>query len=355
MAAPGSADLDIALIGSGWISRQYAEAIRQVDGARLVAVASRGAQGAETLARDFDAPLRATFDTLDTLLADERIDVICVNSPNYLHAEHAIAALRAGKHVVIEKPMCMSYAEADAILAAARDSRRGVAYAENLVFAPRFVRARELIREGAIGRVRWARQVEKHGGPYSPWFWRAHEAGGGALADMGCHGIECLRWLLDKPPIRRVRAHLARLRHRDKTALDDDATVLMELDDDAYLVSESSWAVTTGMQSRLEVHGSEGSLEVDLLAGPGARLCRAGGEWEILEDPDCGDSGYVAQLKHFLDCFRSAREPEEGAADGRAVLEILLAAYASAARGTPIELPFDPGPVLRPVELWVRG
>ena len=148
--------------------------------------------------------------------------LVCVNSPNRLHAAHALAALAAGKHVVVEKPLCLTLDEADALCAAA--TRQGVVlgYAENLCFAPLYRRARELVREGAVGRVLWARQVEKHGGPYSPWFFDRAEAGGGALMDMGCHGIEALRFVFDRPAVRAVSARLATTLHADKTDLDDE-------------------------------------------------------------------------------------------------------------------------------------
>ncbi len=346
--------LGVALIGSGWISRQYAEALRRIDGAQLLGVASRDPANAARLAAEFGASSVAGFDELGPLLDDPAIDVVCVNSPNHLHARHAIAAADAGKHVIVEKPLCMTLAEADAIAASSRAASRGLGYAENLCFAPLYRRARDLLAGGEIGRVHWARQVEKHGGPYSPWFWCANEAGGGALADMGCHGIECLRWLLGKPPIRRVAARLSRLLHREKTALEDDARVVLELEDGRYVVSESSWAVVSGMQSRLEVHGSAGSLEADLMAGS-LRLFRTGRGWTELPGSSPAEAGYPPELEHFFECFRSGEAPSEGGDDGRAVLEILCAAYASAARGRAIELPFDPGPVLRPVDLWLSS
>jgi predicted dehydrogenase len=277
---------------------------------------------------------------------------VCVNSTNRLHATHALAALRAGKHVIVEKPMCLTLAEADAILEAARAAGRGLGYAENLCFAPRYREARRLVDTGAVGRVLYARQREKHGGPYSDWFWSAEEAGGGALLDMGCHGIECLRWLVGKPHVARVSAEIRTLLHGARTDLDDDAIVWLELEDGTRLVSESSWAVKSGMESDLEVHGTEGTLYVDLMGETGLRLHREPEGWtRPMADP-LGSLGYPQQLEHFLDCFASGAEPEEGGRDGRAVLEIALAAYASARSGRPVALPLDPPGVERPVDLW---
>jgi predicted dehydrogenase len=316
-----------------------------------VAVASRTREAAEKLAGAAGAKAYA-FDELDALLADPRVELVCVNSPNRLHAEQALAALEAGKHVLVEKPLCLTLDEADALCAAAARHGRVLGYAENLCFSPLYRRARELIREGAVGKVHWARQVEKHGGPYSPWFFTREDAGGGALMDMGCHGIEALRFVFGRPAVRAVSARLATTLHADKTSLDDDAVVTLELADGAVLVSESSWAVKSGMQSTLEVHGADGTLFVDLMGETGLRLAKTdgGAVTRPMVDPLL-EHGYVGELAHFLAAAHG--EPcEETGEDGRAVLEILLAAYASAGQGgRAIALPFRPT-AARPVDLW---
>jgi predicted dehydrogenase len=352
--ASGGRSGGVGLIGAGWISRVYVEALRRVPGAWVVGVASRTRLSAERLAKSCDAPLRVDYGDLERLLDDSRIEVVCVNSTNHLHAEHAIAALGARKHVVVEKPLCLSLEEADRMIAAARGAGRGLAYAENLCFAPHYRHARNLIASGKLGRVLYARQCEKHDGPYSDWFYQPQEAGGGALLDMGCHSIECLRWLLGKPPIARVSATLATLRHEERTRLDDTAVVQLELQDGARLLSESSWSLQGGMESTLEVHGTDGTLHVDLLGEGGVRVWRGGEGWKVEHPDPLGLSGYPQELEHFLDAFSRGVEPEETGEDGRSVLEILLAAYASAREGQAIELPFDPGPVRRPIDLWLR-
>lgn len=315
---------------------------------------SRRQETATLLARSCGAPLALTYADLDTALSAPPVDVVCVNSPNHLHAQHAIAAARAGKHVIVEKPLCLSLVEADAVLSAAQSAGVGLAYAENLCFAPLYRQARALLISGAIGRVLRARHCEKHAGPYSPWFWNVEEAGGGALLDLGCHSVECLRWLLGKPRITRVSAELRRVAHADKTRLEDDARVALELEDGTQLIAESSWAHADKSESRLEVRGQGAVLEASLLGESGLRLRQGDGDWERVAATETGDSaGYVEELTHFLDCFRAGREPEESGHDGRAVLEILLAAYASAQRGEPVALPFDPGDVARPVDLWL--
>jgi len=313
-------------------------------------VASRTRAAAEKLGGDRGA--RAfSFDELPQLLADPAVGLVFVNSPNRLHAAHALAALEAGKHVVVEKPLCFTLDEADRLCAAAARHQRVLGYAENLCFAPLFRRVRELVRSGALGRVLWARQVEKHGGPYSPWFFDPAEAGGGALMDMGCHGIEALRFALDRPPVRAVTAQLRTVLHGARTTLDDDAEVRLELADGAVLVSESSWAVQGGMQSSLEIHGSEGRLVADLTGETGLLLTRRDGAQSRPPVDPLLDHGYAGEIAHFVAAANGAPLEESGE-DGRAVLEILLAAYASAGQGgRAIALPFRPS-AAKPVDLW---
>ncbi len=347
-----SRPLGVALIGAGHISRKYVQALSQVPAARVLGVASRSRDSAARLAQACRAELSFVYGELERLLSAPGVDVVCVNSINRLHSEHAIRAARAGKHVIVEKPLCLTLAEADAMLEASAAAGTGLAYAENLCFAPHYRRARELVASGALGRVLSARQCEKHGGPYSAWFWNVEQAGGGALLDLGCHSFECLRWLLGKPRIVRVSAQLATVRHGDRTRLEDDARVTLELEDGTPLRTESSWAAQDDGESSLEVEGSEGRLVLNRLAGE-LRLERHDEGSRLIPVESGAGDGITEELTHFLECFRQGRTPDEAGADGRAVLEILLAAYASAARGEPVSLPFNPGDITRPVDLWL--
>ncbi len=348
-----SRPLGVALIGAGHISRKYVRAFAHLPAARVLAVASRSRDAAARLAQACGAELSVDYGELERLLSAPGVDLVCVNSINRLHAEHAIRAARAGKHVIVEKPLCLTLAEADAMLEASAVAGTGLAYAENLCFAPPYRRARELIAEGALGRILSARQCEKHGGPYSSWFWNVEEAGGGALLDLGCHSIECLRWLLGKPRIVRVSAQLATVRHGGRTRLEDDARVTLELEDGTPLHIESSWAAQDQGESSLEVEGSEGRLVLNGLAGELRLERQREASRGIPIEPGAAD-GITEELTHFLECFQQGRVPDETGADGRAVLETLLAAYASAGRGEPVSLPFDPGPIARPVDLWLN-
>ena len=122
-----SCPLGVALIGAGHISRRYAKALAHLPLARVRGVASRTREGAARLAQTCGAELAVDYGELERLLSAPTVDVVCVNSINCLHAEHAIRAARAGKHVIVEKPLCLTLTEADSMLQASAAAGTGLA------------------------------------------------------------------------------------------------------------------------------------------------------------------------------------------------------------------------------------
>jgi myo-inositol 2-dehydrogenase/D-chiro-inositol 1-dehydrogenase len=347
----------VGLLGAGWISRKYLTAFRDVAEGRPIGVWSRTRESAESLARRGDLAL-ATIDVDELIAASE---VVCVNSINALHAEHGVRAARAGRHVIVEKPLATSFDEGRTLVSACREAGVGLGYAEELCFVPKFVRAREIARSGDLGEVLHVRQRESHGGPYSPWFFTREEAGGGVLMDMACHGIELVRWLLGKPAVSEVSAEIRSTGKLHETELDDHSHTHLLFESGVTASCEASWILQGGMQSVLEVWGTRGHLAVDLLGETGIRVFTPKGSavagtapgWAHGLTHPARENGYPQELSHFLGCFREGRVPEEGGEDGLAVLEILQAAYASARAGRRITLPFRPEGVERAVDLWL--
>lgn len=352
-----AAPFRVGLLGAGHISATYARALREVAGAELVAVWSRTRESAERFAEREGLALGSS----DPGVVIEASDVVCVNSINALHAEHAIRAARAGRHVIVEKPLAVSLGQARDMIAACEEAGVGLGYAEELCFVPKFVRAKEIAASGDLGDILHVHQRESHGGPYSPWFFTRDEAGGGVLMDMACHGIELVRWLLGKPTALALSAEIRCTGLVHETELDDHSITNLSFEGGVTATCEASWILQGGMQSRLEVWGTKGHLEVDLLGGTGIRVFTPKGSASAFTGPGWGttspswlhDNGYPQELEHFLACFRSGATPEESGADGLAVLEILHAAYASARRGERIALPFRPEGVERAVDLWL--
>lgn len=358
----------LGLVGAGFVAGVHAEALREVAGARVTRVAGRDPGRVEAFARAHGIPAWETDWRALVTAAD--VDAVLVLVPNDLHAEVTLAAAAAGKHVLVEKPLCPTLEQADAMIAACARAGVLLAYGEQLCFTPKYERLRQLAREGAFGRVYHLRQAEKHSGPHSPWFWDVRRSGGGALMDMGCHAFGWFRWVLgpDYRPVEvlcRCDTHM----HADRTQGEDHALALVTFANAAGEVvtaqAEESWAKPGGMDDRAEVYGTGGVGYADLFQGSsdlvysadgyGYALEKAGGSrgWSFALAEEVHQQGYPHEMADFVAAIAQGRPPRQTGEDGRAVLAMLLGAYASAGRNAAVALPLAPVPRdALPVSLW---
>jgi len=354
----------IGLIGSQFVSSIHAQALRTVAGAELLAVASPTEGHARRFAERFSIPHH--FQDYPRMLAMDELDMVVLGLPNDLHCQATLAAAAAGKHVVCEKPLCMNLAEADRMITACRKAGVKLMYAEELCFAPKYVRLKQLLDEGALGKPVLLKQSEKHDGPHSPHFWDVQRAGGGVTMDMGCHAIEFFRWMLGRPKIRSVYAQMGTYVHTSKTRGDDNAILILEFDNDVVAVAEESWTKLGGMDDRAEVHGSQGVAYADLLRGNAIQAYSATGYgyavekagstvgWSFPIYEEVWNYGFPQEFAHFVDCVRNDKQPLVTGEDGRAVLEAIFAAYESACTGRKVMLPLQTT-AAKPYDLWRGG
>ena len=356
----------VGLIGSGFVSSIHAEAFKHVPTAEVVAVASPSRGHAEQFAQSFGIP--RFYKDFRSLLDDKDIDLVVLGLPNDRHCETTLQAAQAGKHVVVEKPMALNLADCDRMIDACRRAGVILGYAEELCFAPKYVRLKRLVDEGALGRVHLVKQSEKHDGPHTDWFYLTERSGGGVTFDMGCHGIEFFRWILGTEPgnkasIRSVYAELGTQIHGDKTIGDDESLLIVKFDNGAVGLSETSWTKPGGMDDRAEVFGTEGQAYADMLFGNSLRTFSKPGYgyavekagdtkgWSFPVFEEIWNYGFPQEMEHFVECVREGKTPLETGEDGRAVVEAVMAAYASAASGRRVALPFETD-ALRPIDLW---
>src|SRR3989475_6021503 len=173
----------IGILGSRFQAECIAGAVKAMpEEGEVVAVASPTEGHAAGFAKRHGIP-RAYTDYRE-LLRDPRVELISITAPNRLHAQITIDAAKAGKHVVCEKPLCLTMEEADAMIDACRTAGVLLLYAAELVFAPKYLKAKQLADEGAFGLVHLVEQSEKHLGPDAPGFWDVEQAGGGAVMDL---------------------------------------------------------------------------------------------------------------------------------------------------------------------------
>lgn len=355
----------IALLGAGFIADIHVESYhRFVPDAQVVAVYTRNTSKAEAFARKHHIP--ASFSDLEAAITQSGCDVVDVCLPNFLHYRAVMAAARAGKHVILEKPLCLTLEEADEMIAACHAAGRKLMYAEELCFAPKYERVRALANAGAFGRIYQLKQAEKHNGPHTDWFYDINQSGGGVIMDMGCHALAWFRWMLGgRPKAVSVQAHLQTgLIHAGRTRGEENSVILVEFEGGAIGIAENSWAKHGGMEDCAEVYGTGGVCYADLFQGNAAltysqkgydyAMEKAGSTqgWTFTMFEEAFNQGYPQELKHFIDCVRHDRQPVVTGEDGRAVLELIYAAYASAGTGKKIALPFS-AQVAKPIDLWL--
>jgi len=353
----------VGLAGSQFITTIHAESLKTVPQAEVLAVCSPTPGHAQAFAAQHGIPHH--FTEYQKMLEMNELDLIILGVPNDLHCRFTVEAAAAGKHVVCEKPLAMNLREADLMIDACRKANVKLMYAEELCFAPKYVRLKKLLDDGALGEPTLLKQAEKHDGPHAPHFWDVDRAGGGVTMDMGCHAIEFFRWMLDKRPIKSVYAHIDTQVHKEKTRGDDNALLIVEFEGGCVGLAEESWTKLGGMDDRAEVYGSKGVAYADLLRGNSIVTYSAGGYdyavekagstagWSFTIYEEAWNYGFPQEMAHFVDCVASDKRPLETGEDGRAVLEAIFAAYESAGTGRKVPLPFA-ADAARPYDLWKR-
>ena len=305
----------LAVLGCGWVADMHVRAAAAC-GAEVTGVANHRLESAERFAREHGIA-RVTTDWR-ALVAEPDVDAVVVCTPNALHAEQSIAALAAGKHVLCEKPMATTVADAEAMLAAASEHDRLLLVLHPWRHHPAVIAVRDAIVAGELGRV-----VRTHGygvhadwGP-GGWFIDPVLAGGGALVDMGIHAIDTARFLLGEPEVRRVEASIAT--SHGSYAVDDDGIVLIEWEGGARSVVESGWWQTHlgGYEADTEVYGSTGYRRI----------------WAREQPPGyvhCDVGLFTAQLVDALAQIAAWRPGVPSPRHGLAALRICELAYAAA-------------------------
>jgi predicted dehydrogenase len=356
----------VGIIGSRFEADIHAASFQIMpEEAEVVAVASPTPGNAAELAKRYGIP--KVFLDYREMLQDPEIEMITITAPNRLHCRMTVDAAAAGKHIVCEKPLCMTLEEADEMIDACKKHGVLLMYAEELFFTPKYVKAKEMADQGAFGKVYLVKQSEKHFGPHGDWFWDVNQSGGGVLMDMGCHGIAFAYWFYGRSPIKTVTAQMGTYVHGGKTKGEDNAICILEFENGAVGLIEDSWARRGGMDDCIEIYGEGGVTYADLHMGNALpTYSEYGFGYAVEKAPttkgwcypvfdELWNYGFPQEMRHFARCVRGKEECQATGEDGRVVMEAMLAAYASAGDGRRVEMPFRPKGVQKPIDLWLKG
>ncbi len=306
----------MAVIGSGYIAAYHAQGIRDHEGASLVALANWREESLARLAARFSVPKTTTH--WRDLADDPDIDGVVIATPNALHAEQVVTFLRAGKHVLVEKPMATSTAEAEHMIMAARSAHRSLMVAHCFRFHPDVQAMRARIESGALGEIVRTVSYGSHAGwGPSGWFTDRRLAGGGALIDMGVHAIDTTRYILGDPEPTSVHAVVGT--RYGSYDVDDDGLILLTWSNGTSSMVEFGWwqPYVGGLCADNEVFGTKGYDRI----------------WHYTEPPPGVDpepqSMYSAQIAEFVDSVAEGRPPRPSGEDGLVVMRIVDEAYRS--------------------------
>jgi UDP-N-acetyl-2-amino-2-deoxyglucuronate dehydrogenase len=353
------------IVGAGVIGPTHAKAIADpANDAVLVAVHDQVREKAEKLAAEHGA---VVADSLEALLARDDVDAIAVCVPSGAHADVAVAALEAGKHVVVEKPADITLEAVDRIIAARDAAGRQVTAISQRRFETANRLVKQAVDEGRFGRitsgsaaVNWWRSQ----GYYDSGDWRGTWAldGGGALMNQGIHSVDLLCWMLGEPV--EVYAFTGLLAH-ERIEVEDTAVAAVRFAGGALATLLGTTAAHPGLTTRLHVHGSTGSAAIDgedleyfhaatgdsggdaygasgrgnqageVLAAAGAANA---GSTDVGADPTALSGAHRFQYHDFLDALATGRPPLVTLEEGRRAVKLILAIYESARTGAPVRL-----------------
>jgi predicted dehydrogenase len=298
-------------------------------GAEVAVFTSRTRTSAEA-ARDLWGG-GAVADRWEDAVTRDDIDGVVIATPNASHREVAVAAARAGKHVLVDKPLACTTAEADQMIAAARASGVTLVPFHNTRFVAPFVGARDLVASGRLGDITGFRAAFGHAGPqtWAPdatWFFDRKVSGGGCLIDLGVHIIDVVRCVTGDE----ITAVVGLLNGAGDAAgdVETDAQVLARLGGGAIGSVHASWSSKSGSDQQLTVVGTRGTLHLDTRTP--LTFFPVDGERERVALPEVVST----PLAELLAAMRGTREPSVTAADGRAAVAVVEAAYRSAADGS---------------------
>ncbi|MFZ5825014.1 MAG: Gfo/Idh/MocA family protein [Bacillota bacterium] len=338
--------LGFAVIGCGRIAPNHGQAIVALEDARLVAAADIIKERAEAFTERFGGEAYVSY---KEMLERPDVDVVCICTPSGMHAEQGIAAAKAGKHVLVEKPMALSLRDADALIEACRENGVILGVVHQNRFNPAIVRLRQALEGGRFGQLnmgsavlRWHRDQNY----YAQAPWRGTWAqDGGCLMNQTIHCIDLLQWMMG--PVESLYAFTG-TRMREIEAEDNAAAVLRFRNGAMGLIESSVTVYPRNLEETLNLFGSTGTA---VIGGVAVNRIEA---WRFAEGEESEEAilaqqtadpssvyghGHKPLIADFIEAVRTGREPAVCGTEGRKALEIILGIYKASRTGQPVTFP----------------
>jgi predicted dehydrogenase len=331
--------INTAIIGTGFIGDYHARALRAMENVDITVACGLPLESAQKFAEKYDIKA-ATTDAL-SLVQREDIDAVIIGIPNKFHAPYALEFIKNGKDVLIEKPLAMNSKEGEQIIAATEEHKRVVMVGHMWRFDTEINYVKQAVDSGMIGKVIKTKGygIHENWGP-SGWFTEKEMAGGGALADMGLHPIDTVRYILGNPAPKQVYAKIGT--YYGDYDVDDTGIIMVTWEDGTTSIIESGWwqPHMDGPESGTRLFGTKGYASVF----PTMLKFKVGESMGEFKAPmphrseHCDQVIYDRQMTHFIDCIRKRKTPLPGLSEGQTILNIVDAAYKSSRSGKAIEL-----------------
>lgn len=333
--------MKIAMLGAGFIGRFYADSLQgQRSKDKIVSIYSRREESVKKFAEDYKVDHTTT--DMEEAIAHRDVDVVCIALPNNKHEAAVMLCCKHKKAVMTTKPLGRNSQEAKRMLEAVEQAGIFNGYLEDLVYTPKFLKAHQSVKNGALGKVLWAKSRETHPGPHSDWFWDIEQSGGGCILDLGCHCVEIGRSFIGKDikPIEVMCWADTQVKPIDA---EDHAIGLVKYENGAIGQFEVSWTFRGGLDVRDEVMGTEGTIWINNCLRTGLELFTTGkgsdyvaeksesnSGWLFPVGDEINDYGYNHMFTDMLRSMEDGNEPKETFYDGYVVNAVLDAAYKSA-------------------------
>jgi len=328
--------LKVGIIGCGKVTeRMHLPGYAKCPNVKVVAAADTVKKRAREMAEKFSIP--HTFTDYKEMLKEVELDAVSVCTPNYLHAQMTMDSCRAGKNVLVEKPMATSMREAQRMIDAAKRNKVILMVEQPRRFSPVTQVSKEILDSGLLGKIRGVRGRQAHSGPEhwapgSRWFFKKDEAFAGSLADLGIHILDALLFLTGKR-VTQVAGFTSTI-EKKRSQVEDNAVFIIRFADGSLgevsaawtqspleasytIYCEKGWLESSGRKVTVHMNTPRGTFEPEI-----PKRSKFGSPWQ-----------------YFADCIEKGEKPFIDGEEGARSLEVILAAYQSAEEGCVVSLP----------------